>query len=96
MSRPHDVHVTSSSMRRSSRGWRGAGASARQGSLRTGWNVTHGGRVLSRYRTQRKAAAIGRRLARLLRVDLVTHGCDGRIRSKDSYGNEGAALDKEH
>ena len=37
----------------------------------------------------------GRRVARRARVDLVTHGRDGRVRSKDSYGNETAARDKE-
>ena len=94
MSRPLDVHLTPSSLRRSSRGVRGTGPSIHSASI--GWNVTHGGRVLCRHRTQRKAAAIGRRLARLLRVDLVTHGSDGRIRSKDSYGNESVARDTEH
>jgi hypothetical protein len=26
----------------------------------------------------------------------VTHGCDGKVRSKDSYGNESAVRDTEH
>jgi hypothetical protein len=60
-----------------------------------GWNVAHAGRRLSHHRTQKKAVAIGRRLSRLLRVDLVTHGRDGRVRSKDSYGNESAVQDTE-
>jgi hypothetical protein len=29
-------------------------------------------------------------------VDLVIHGRNGRIRSKDSYGNETPKLDTEH
>ena len=62
---------------------------------RHGWKVAHGGRVLSQHRTQRSAVAVGRRLSRLLRVDLVTHGRDGRVRSKDSYGNESAVQDTE-
>jgi hypothetical protein len=37
----------------------------------------------------------GRRVARRARVDLVTHGRDGRVRSKDSYGNEGSSMDSE-
>jgi hypothetical protein len=36
-----------------------------------------------------------RRVARRGRVDLVTHGCNGRIRSKDSYGNESSAHDSD-
>jgi hypothetical protein len=36
------------------------------------------------------------REARRDRVDLVTHARDGRIRSKDSYENEGSTRDTEH
>jgi hypothetical protein len=61
-----------------------------------GWAVTRSGRTLSRHRTQRRAIDAGRRAARLRRADLVIHGRDGRIRSKDSYGNEGPAGDTEH
>jgi hypothetical protein len=61
-----------------------------------GWNVTRAGRTVSHHRTQEKAVSIGRRVARRSRVDLVTHGRDGRVRSKDSYGKEGSALDREH
>lgn len=48
------------------------------------------------YRTQADAARAGIRQARQRRVDLVIHGRNGRIRSKDSYGNESAVLDTEH
>src|SRR5437016_845021 len=49
------------------------------------------------------AAFAGQRRAREYRVDLVTHGCNpstslragGKIRSKDSYGNESAVRDTE-
>ena len=61
-----------------------------------GWKLTHGGRRLRHCGTQQEAAYHGRRWARRLRVDLVTHGRDGRIRSKDSYGNEGPIPDTEH
>lgn len=61
-----------------------------------GWSVTRGGRRLRRCGTQEEAAFYGRRFARRWRVDLVTHRRDGRIRSKDSYGNESSAADTEH
>jgi hypothetical protein len=59
------------------------------------WKVTQGGRTLSHHRTQRTALRAARRAARVHRVDLVTHGRNGRIRSKDSFGNESAARDTE-
>jgi hypothetical protein len=65
-------------------------------SERYGWKVTQGGQVLSRHRTQGNAVRAARREARRHRVDLVMHGRDGRIASKDSYGNEGATRDVEH
>jgi hypothetical protein len=60
------------------------------------WRVTRTGRVGSRHRTQRRAIAVGIMLARRTRAELVTHGRNGRIRSKDSYGREGAVPDREH
>lgn len=51
------------------------------------WRVSQGGHTLSTHRTQRAAVVKGRTEARRDGVDLVTHGRDGRIRSKDSYGN---------
>ena len=44
----------------------------------------------------RDLARAGIREAKRRRVDVVTHGRDGRIRSKDSYGNESPVLDTEH
>jgi hypothetical protein len=55
---------------------------------RSTWKVTQGGETLSNHRTQANAAAAGRRGATRDRVDLAVHGRDGRIRSKDSYGND--------
>jgi hypothetical protein len=60
------------------------------------WKVTQGGRTLSKHRTQTTALTAAKRVARRYRVDLVTHDRNGRIRSKDSYGNESAARDTEH
>jgi hypothetical protein len=45
---------------------------------------------------QKEAPAVRRSLAGRAHVDLVTHRRDDRIRSKDSYGNEGSARDTEH
>ena len=60
------------------------------------WKVTQGGRTLSNHRTQRTALSAARRAARRHRVDLVTHGRNGRICSKDSFRNESAARGTEH
>ena len=48
------------------------------------------------YRTQADAARAGIRQAKRRRVDLVIHGRNGRIRSKDSYGHESPVRDTEH
>ena len=60
------------------------------------WRVTHAGLTISSHHTQDRAHRTGVRLARINQVDLVIHGTNGRIRSKDSYGNETAAPDREH
>jgi hypothetical protein len=61
-----------------------------------GWNVAQGGRTISTHHTQVTAVHAGRRRARRDQVDLVTHGRDGVIRSKDSYGSESTNSDREH
>ena len=44
-----------------------------------------------------KQEVAAREIARNQRSDVVTHGRDGRIRSKDSYGNDpNPPRDKEH
>lgn len=53
-----------------------------------GWKVTQDSDRISRHRTQGNAIERGENEARRDRVDLVTHGRDGRIRSKDSFGND--------
>ena len=63
---------------------------------RRGWRVTHAALTLSVHHTQRRAVVAGIRLARRNRLDVVTHARNGRIRSKDSYGNERPARDREH
>ena len=38
--------------------------------------------------TQHEAIEVARRIARNQGVDVVIHGRDGKIRDKDSYGND--------
>ncbi len=60
------------------------------------WNVKQGGETQSSHRTQGTAIDKGTSIARRDRVDVVVHGRDGKIRSKDSYGNESRVKDTEH
>ena len=60
------------------------------------WRVRLGGRTLSNHRTQSSALTAARRVAGRHQVDLVTDGGNGRIRSKDCYGNERTTRDTEH
>lgn len=50
-----------------------------------GWKVTRAGRAMSEHKTQKAAIDAGRREARRDGADLVMHGRDGRIRSKDTF-----------
>lgn len=61
-----------------------------------GWVLMEGRRRLSVHRTQAEAVCAGVRRAKRMRVDVVTHGRNGCIRSKDSYGNESPVRDTEH
>jgi len=45
-------------------------------------------RASSRHRTQAEADERGRAVARREHVELIVHGRDGRIRQRDSYGND--------
>lgn len=53
-----------------------------------GWMTTQGGVKQSHHHTQQAAIQRGTQIARQDRVDVVTHGRDGKIRSKDSYGSD--------
>ena len=59
-----------------------------KGDGRSGWKVTQNGRTISQHNKQAPAIESGKREARRDAVDLTIHGRDGRIRSKDSYGND--------
>ena len=64
---------------------------------RTTWKVTQSGQTISNHRTQTAASDAARREAKRDAVDLVIHGRDGRIRSKDSYGRDpNPPKDREH
>jgi hypothetical protein len=52
------------------------------------WKNTQDGERLSTHRTQAAAIKAGKAEAKADRVDHVVHGRDGKIRSKDSYGND--------
>jgi uncharacterized protein DUF2188 len=55
-----------------------------------GWKVERSGseRASSVHRTQAEAETEGRRLARADEVEFFLHGRDGRIRERDTYGQD--------
>lgn len=56
----------------------------------TGWSVRKAGasRASSKHATQQEAIAAGAKLARNQGTELYIHGRDGRIRERNSYGND--------
>ncbi len=54
------------------------------------WGVRGEGndRLTSRHQTQSDAIDAARDIARNERAEVVIHGRDGKIRDKDSYGND--------
>lgn len=55
-----------------------------------GWAIKGGGnnRATAIHPTQHKAINAARTIARNQQAELVIHGRNGRIRAKDSYGND--------
>lgn len=55
-----------------------------------GWAVRGAGseRATSVHDTQREAIDAGRRIAQTQKTELFIHGRDGRIRERDSFGND--------
>lgn len=55
-----------------------------------GWQVKGAGnkRATARTATQAEAIAIARSIAKNQHSELVIHGTDGKIRSKDSHGRD--------
>lgn len=54
------------------------------------WQVKGAGnsRATAITSTQREAINIAREIAKNQKSELIVHGTDGRIRQKDSYGND--------
>jgi len=52
------------------------------------WTVEIGGNKRSTHATQEEAIRHGRQLAEEQASELVIHGEDGKIREKDSHGND--------
>ncbi len=54
------------------------------------WAVAGAGnsRATKVVKTQKQAINVAKRIARHQESEVVTHGRNGRIRSKDSYGND--------
>jgi hypothetical protein len=61
------------------------------------WNVDRGGKTISTHRTQKTAVERAVPIAKRDKTDLIIKGRDGKIRSKDSYGQDPASIkDTEH
>lgn len=52
------------------------------------WSVKSDGSVLSTHKTQADANKMATQMAKIDRSEVVVHGRDGRIREKNSYGND--------
>ena len=64
-----------------------------------GWQVKGAGNKIATkvFKTQHEAEDYGRKIAINQKSELITHGIDGKIRSKDSFGNDPCPpKDKEH
>lgn len=55
-----------------------------------GWQVKGAGnsRATVRTNTQKEAIAVARAIAQNQRSEVLIHGTNGKIRAKDSYGND--------
>ena len=53
-----------------------------------GWKTTKNSSLLSTHKTQENAINKAKSEAKKIGAEVVTHGRDGKIRSKDSYGND--------
>lgn len=63
------------------------------------WSVKGAGnsKATKNFDTQKEAIDYGRKIAKNQKSELVIHGRNGRIRDKDSYGNDpNPAKDKIH
>ncbi len=67
---------------------RGGGVHTTPAATGRGWVNQSDGEVLSRHRTKVVAVAAGRDAARARQVEHTIHRMDGRIGTKNSYGND--------
>lgn len=62
-----------------------------------GWRVQKGKETVSKHKTQENAIKRAKPLAKEMKTELVVQGRDGKIRSKDSFGNDPCPpKDREH
>ena len=54
----------------------------------TDWKVTQNGKKFENFPTQSKAIDYAKTLAKVVGGEVVTHRENGKIRAKDSYGND--------
>ena len=54
----------------------------------SGWDNKVGGKLESHHRTQAVAIEQGRKMAIDLETEHYIHGTNGRVRDKNSYGND--------
>lgn len=52
------------------------------------WVVKSGGEIISNHKTQGNAIKSGKVEAKKDKTELVIHGVNGKIREKNSYGND--------
>ena len=67
---------------------RGGGVHTVPNPAGSGWANEVCGTLVSRHRRKEVAVALGRRMARVGKVEHTIHGKNGRIRAKNSYGND--------
>lgn len=52
------------------------------------WKVKQGGKTIDKASTKKEALKEGKKEAVKDKTELVEHGKDGKIRNKDSFGND--------
>ncbi|MCL2622014.1 MAG: DUF2188 domain-containing protein [Firmicutes bacterium] len=54
------------------------------------WQIKHSNatQAIATFKTQQEAIPEARKIAKLEKLELFIHGKDGKIRQKDSYGND--------
>lgn len=53
-----------------------------------GWDVKSGGAPVAHQRTQKDAIQVANSIAKRDRTEVIIHGRDGKIRDKNSFGND--------